>query len=61
MILEKLVGLMCGRETDVLGGFVPSAALSTTDLTWLESGSNPVRGGGKPATICLSYITALVL
>jgi hypothetical protein len=33
----------------------PSAALSITDPTWPDLGSNPGRYGGKPATNCLSY------
>jgi hypothetical protein len=36
----------------------PIAALSTTDPTWLDSGSNPGRRGGKPATNRPSYGTA---
>jgi hypothetical protein len=36
----------------------PSAAVSTTDPTWLEPGSNPGRRCGKPATDRLSYGTA---
>jgi hypothetical protein len=35
----------------------PSAALSSTNLTWLDLGSNPGRHGGKPATNCLSNDT----
>jgi hypothetical protein len=37
----------------------PSATLSTTNTTWPDLGSNPGRRGGKPATIRLSYGTAL--
>jgi hypothetical protein len=33
----------------------PSAALSTTDPTWLEAGSNPGLRGGKPANNRLRY------
>jgi hypothetical protein len=33
----------------------PSATLSTTNLTWLDPGSNPGRRDGKPATNRLSY------
>jgi hypothetical protein len=36
-----------------------SAALSTTNLTWPDLGSNPGRRGGKPVTNRLSYGTAL--
>jgi hypothetical protein len=37
----------------------PNASLSTTNPTWLDSGSNPGRRGGKPATNRLSYDTAI--
>jgi hypothetical protein len=33
----------------------PSAALSTTKPTWLDTGLNPGRRGGKPATNRFSY------
>jgi hypothetical protein len=36
----------------------PSATLSTTNPTWPDLGSNPVRRGGKPATNRLSFGTA---
>jgi hypothetical protein len=36
----------------------PSVILSTTDSTWLDLGSNPGCGGGKPVTNRLSYGTA---
>jgi hypothetical protein len=35
----------------------PSAALSTTNATWLDLGSNPGRRAGKPATNRLNYDT----
>jgi hypothetical protein len=35
----------------------PSATLSTTNPTWPDPGSNPVRHDGKPATSRLSYGT----
>jgi hypothetical protein len=35
----------------------PIAALSTTDATWLEQGSNPGRRSGKLATTSLCYGT----
>jgi hypothetical protein len=38
----------------------PSSALSTTDATWLDPGSNPCRRGGKPATNRLNYSTAIM-
>jgi hypothetical protein len=34
--------------------------LSTTNPTWPDLGANPGRQGGKPATNCLSYGTALM-
>jgi hypothetical protein len=37
-------------ETEVLGGNLPSATLSTTNPTWPYPGSNPVLRCGKPAT-----------
>jgi hypothetical protein len=37
----------------------PSAALSTTNLTWPDPVSTSGRRGGKPATIRLSHGTAL--
>jgi hypothetical protein len=42
----------CSEETG------PSFALSTTDATYLDQGSNPVRRSEKPATNRLSYGTA---
>jgi hypothetical protein len=33
----------------------PSATLSTKNLTWVDTGLNPGRRGGKPATNRLSY------
>jgi hypothetical protein len=39
----------------------PIATFSTTNPTLPDLGSNPGRRGGKPATNCLSYSTALVL
>jgi hypothetical protein len=35
-----------------------SAALSITNPTLPDLGSNPARHGGKPATNCLSYVMA---
>jgi hypothetical protein len=37
------------RETEVLGGNLPSAILSTTVNTWPCPGSNPSRRDGKQA------------
>jgi hypothetical protein len=44
--------------TEVLGENLPQCALSATNPTWLEPGSNPGRRGGKPANDHLSYGTA---
>jgi hypothetical protein len=38
----------------------PSAALSTTNPTWTDPGSNPGFRGGKPATNRLSHGTAFL-
>jgi hypothetical protein len=38
----------------------PSAILSTTNPTWPDSGANPGRRGGKPATNRLSYGAAFL-
>jgi hypothetical protein len=43
-------GMNIGRETEVLGEILPSAILSPTNPTWPDSGANPGRRGGKPAT-----------
>jgi hypothetical protein len=43
-----------------LGKTCPSAALSTTDPTWLDLGSNTGCHGGKPASNCLSYVMAYI-
>jgi hypothetical protein len=59
-MMEKFVELLAG-ETEVLGKKnCPSAAFSTTNPTCSPDG-NPGRRGGKPATNCLSYSTALTL
>jgi hypothetical protein len=36
----------------------PSAPLSTTDLTWIDFGTNPSLCGERPATNCLNHGTA---
>jgi hypothetical protein len=56
MMMEKLVKWLA-KETEVLGGNLPSAALSTTDPTCVPD-ANPGPRGGKPATNRLSYGTA---
>jgi hypothetical protein len=42
-------------ETQVLREILPSATFSSTNPTY-DLGSKPGRRGGKPATICLSYV-----
>jgi hypothetical protein len=57
MNVEQSVEWELAGETEVPGA--PSATLSTTNSTWPDLGSNPGRRGGKPATNCLSYSTAV--
>jgi hypothetical protein len=38
----------------------PNATLSTTNPMWPDSGSNPDRRGGKPATNRLKYGTGYI-
>jgi hypothetical protein len=45
-------------ETEVLGENLPSATLSTTNLTWIDPGANPGLRGERPATNRLSHGTA---
>jgi hypothetical protein len=46
------------EEQRYLKKICPSAALSTTDPTWLDLGLNSSYHGGKPMTNLLSYSTA---
>jgi hypothetical protein len=48
-------------ETEVLGENLPSATLSTTNLTWIDPGANPGLRGERPATNRLSHGTAYKL
>jgi hypothetical protein len=57
MNVEEEVEWELPRESEVLGKYLPSASLSTTNPTWIDLGSNPIRRGGKPATNHLSYST----
>jgi hypothetical protein len=57
--VEHSVDWMAG-ETEVLKENCLSAALSTTNPTWPDLGSNLDRHGGKPVTNCLSYSMALL-
>jgi hypothetical protein len=59
MSVEQSVEWELAGDTEVLGGNLPSATLSTTNPTWPDLGSNQGRHGGKPETNCLSYGTAL--
>jgi hypothetical protein len=45
-------------ETEVLGENLPSATLSTTNPTWIDSGANPGLRSERPATNRLSHGTA---
>jgi hypothetical protein len=60
MSVEQSVEWELAGETEVLGGDLPYATLSTTNLTWLDLGSNPGRHGGKQTTIRLSYGAAFL-
>jgi hypothetical protein len=51
MMMENFVEWRLAGETEVLGENLPSATLSTTNLTWPDTG----RRGGKPATNRLRY------
>jgi hypothetical protein len=55
MILKQLVESMSDRENRNLRGTCPSVALSVTDPTQIDLGSNAGSRGGKPATDYLSY------
>jgi hypothetical protein len=55
MMMENLVEWRLARETEVLGENLPSATLSATNPTSPDTGLNPGRRGGKPATNRLSY------
>jgi hypothetical protein len=60
MSVEHSVELLAG-ESGVPGGILLQCrSLSTTNPTWPDSGSNPSRGAGKPATNHLSYVTAIL-
>jgi hypothetical protein len=55
MIVEQLVEYELAGETEVLGGNLPSATLSTTNPTWPDPG----RHCEKPAINRQSYDTAI--
>jgi hypothetical protein len=41
---------LTGENRSARGKTCPSATLSTTNLTWADTGSNPGLRGEKPAT-----------
>jgi hypothetical protein len=56
LIVEKLVECRLAGKTEVLGQNLPQRHfVSTTNPTLLDTGLNPCRRGGKPATNRLSY------
>jgi hypothetical protein len=55
MSVEKSVECLV-EESEVLGENLPSDALSTTNPTLPDPGSNPGYGGGKPATNRQSFL-----
>jgi hypothetical protein len=57
-MMENLVEWRLTGEPKYSEKTCPSTTLSTTNPTWPDSGSNPGRRGGKPATNHLSYGTA---
>jgi hypothetical protein len=57
MSVEQSVECLAG-ETEILEKTFPNAALSTSNRTSPDPGSNPGRRGGKPATNRLNYGTA---
>jgi hypothetical protein len=59
MIVEQLVGINMGQgKPKYCEETCRSAALSTTDPTWLEPGSNRGHRGGNPVSDRLSCVKA---
>jgi hypothetical protein len=58
MIVEKFVEWRLAGEAEVLGENLSQRHWSTINPTWLDQGLNPGHRDGKPATNCLSYVTA---
>jgi hypothetical protein len=54
MNMEQWWNDIFAGETEVLGENLPSAALSTTNPTWIDPGANPALRGERPATNRLS-------
>jgi hypothetical protein len=61
MNVEQLVEVEFTGEAEVLKKIHPSAAVSTTDSTLPDLGSNLGNGSGKPASDCLHYGMALLI
>jgi hypothetical protein len=60
MIVEKQMECRLAGETEVLGENLPQRHFSPPqNSTWRDSGLNPGRRGGKPATNRLNYGAAL--
>jgi hypothetical protein len=60
MIVEKQVECRLAGETEVLAENLPQRHFSPSqNPTWPDTGLNPGRRGGKPATNRLSYGAAI--
>jgi hypothetical protein len=56
MIVEKQMECRLAGETEVIGENLPQCHFwPSQNPTWPDSGLNPGRRGGKPATNRLSY------
>jgi hypothetical protein len=60
MIFGAIGGMNLAGETEVLGGNLPGATLSTTKSHMTTRSRTPDRSGGKPATNRLSYGAAFL-
>jgi hypothetical protein len=60
MNMEQWWNDIFAGETEVLGENLPSATLSTTNLSWIDPGANPGLRGERPATNRLSHGTAIL-
>jgi hypothetical protein len=59
MSVEQLVEWELAGGTEVFGENLPSATLSTINITWPDLGSNPGRRRGKPATIFFNSLSGV--